>query len=244
MNLRVLSIILIFISCNILQAQQNLFNIPSGDITNENKFFYQHQLNVYSDKLESKAHVVYGLGKGWDTGINLVGKGFYFTPEWRVLHNDNPTKGSVYPIIMGTIQKEFSINKKFDINIGSQIGFNVSNQIYNKELNYYNYGIGVFHFMKEKSRIVAGIYQTNEMYVGEGNNIGALLGYEIKLSKKVYLMGDWVSGNNDSSVKVLGGMVNISKRIQLCGGWQFPNPNTPKPQGFVFELNIMGWDLY
>lgn len=57
-------------------------------------------------------------------------------------------------------------------------------------------------------------------------------------------MGDWVSGNNDSSVSVLGVMYNASKRVQLCGGWQIPNPRTPKPQGFVFELNLMGWDQF
>ena len=64
-------------------GQQNLFNIPSGDITSSKKVFYQHQLNVYSDKMESKAHFVYGLGKGWDAGINLVGKGLLYSPEWR-----------------------------------------------------------------------------------------------------------------------------------------------------------------
>jgi len=61
-------------------AQQNLFNIPSGDITPKNKIFYQHQFNVYPKKFESKAHFVYGLGGGWDAGLNLVGKGAYFNP--------------------------------------------------------------------------------------------------------------------------------------------------------------------
>lgn len=225
-------------------AQQNLFNIPSGDITNPRKIFYQHQLNIYSDKLESKSHLVYGLGKGWDAGINLVGKGFFFAPDWRILHNDNPAKGNLYPIVMGTIQKQFNLSDHLDVNFGTQAGFNLSNKLTNKELNYYAYGIGVYHLMNHKSRIVGGLYQTNQMFVGDGNTNGVMLGYEIKLSKRFYLMGDWVSGRNDASVAVLGGMVSVSKRVQLCGGWQIPNPRTPKPQGFVFELNIMGWDLY
>ena len=235
--------ILIF-STNYSIAQQNLFNIPSGDITNAKKIFYQHQLNTYQNKLESKAHFVYGLGKGWDAGLNLVGKGFYFSPKWRVLHNDNPLKGSVYPILMSTVQKQFKISNHFDFNIGSQIGFNLSNKIGNKELNYYFYGISTYHFMKGKSRLVGGLYKTNEMFVGEGNNFGGMLGYEIKLSKKWYMMGDWVSGRNDAAVSVIGAMYNASKRVQLCAGWQIPNPNTPKPMGLVLELNILGWNLY
>ncbi|MFY8003498.1 MAG: hypothetical protein ACOVNR_01595 [Chitinophagaceae bacterium] len=225
-------------------SQQNLFNIPSGDITDTKKGFYQHQLNVYSNKVESKAHFVYGLGKGWDAGVNLVGKGAYFTKDWRLLHNDNPTKGAVYPILMGTLQKQFNINKRFDINLGTQFGSNLSNKINSKVANYFLYGLGVYYFNKRKSRVVGGVYKTNEMFVGTGNTAGMMLGYEIKLAKRWYLMGDWVSGNNDASVAVLGGMYNLSKRVQLCAGWQVPNANTPKPQALVLEINILGWDAF
>lgn len=103
-------------------GQQNLFNIPSGDITNTKKAFYQHQLNIYDDKLESKAHFIYGLGKGWDAGVNLVGKGVYFSPDWRLLHNDDPRKGALYPILMGTLQKQFRLSERFDINGGGPSG--------------------------------------------------------------------------------------------------------------------------
>jgi hypothetical protein len=237
------TVLFTFIS-SISLGQQNLFNIPSGDITKSKKFFYQHQLNIYSKNLESKAHTVFGFGKGWDGGINLVGKGFYFSPNWRIKYNDDTKKGSLYPILMATVQKQFNINTHFDINFGLQIGYNLSNKIQNKELNYFTYGIGVYHFMEHKSRIVGGIYKANQIYIGEGNNFGAMLGYEINLSKRWYLMGDWLSGSNDASVTVIGGMYNISKRLQLCGGWQVPNPNTSKPAGVVLELNFMTWDLY
>lgn len=237
-------IMMLFLISPVCYGQQNLFNIPSGDITPQNKLFYQHQFNVYSNKLESKSHLVYGLGKNWDAGVNLVGKGVYFSPEWRALYNDNPDKGSVYPIVMGTLQKKFNINKHFDVNLGSQVGYNLSSKLNNKELNYYLYGLGVYHFMKGKSRIVGGLYITNTMFVGDGNTFGTMLGYEIKVGKRLYLMGDWVSGRNDASVAVLGGMYNVSKRVQVCAGWQIPNPNTPKPAGLVLELNLLGWDLF
>jgi hypothetical protein len=237
------TIIVFCFSISNIFAQQNLFNIPSGDITNSKKIFYQHQLNVYNVKLESKAHLVYGLGKGWDIGANLVGKGVYFSPDWRLMHNDDPNKGALYPILMATIQKQFKISEHFDLNAGGQIGWNLSNEVENKELNYFSYIIGTYHFQKS-SRIIAGFYQTNQMFVGNGNTFGLMAGYEIKLLKRWYLMGDWVSGNNDASVMVLGAMYNVTKRFQICAGWQIPNPNTPKPMGLVLEINLMGWDIY
>ncbi len=232
-----------FTILNFTNAQQNLFNIPSGDITHTKKIFYQHQLNIYADKLESKAHFVYGLGDGWDIGANLVGKGLYFSPNWRVLHNDNAAKGAVYPILMGTVQKQFVLSEQVDINIGTQVGWNLSNKIANKEFNHFTYLIGSYHLGKS-GKIVTGIYNTNDMFVGGGNTFGMMAGYEYKISKQVYLMGDWVSGNNEAGVMVLGGMMNVSKRIQLCAGWQIPNANTIKPMGLVLEFNLMGWDLY
>lgn len=224
-------------------GQQNLFNIPSGDVTLKNKVFYQHQLNVYRSKLESKAHFVYGLGKGWDAGVNLVGKGFYFSPEWRALYNSNSAEGALYPILLGTLQKQFVVTKKFRLNLGVQAGPNLTRRLENKRLNYFLYGLGVYHF-GEGSRIVTGVYHGNRMYLGTGNTTGIVGGYEIKLHKRLYLMGDWISGRNDASVAVIGSMYNVAKRVQLCAGWQVPNPGTLKPPGLVLEVNLTTWDVF
>lgn len=233
----------LFLCVTVVYSQQNLFNIPSGDITRDGKFFYQHQVNIYSDEFESKSHLVFGLGGGWDVGVNLVGKGAYFSPDWRMSYNDNPDRGALYPFLMPTLQKQFSLHDNLDVNVGTQFGFNISSKLSNKELAFFNYGIGVLHFMDKKSRIVGGVYQTNKMFVGQGNTIGAMLGYEIKLAERFYLMGDWMSGENDSSVGVFGAMYNIGKQTQLCVGAMIPNPNTPKPFGIVLELNLLGWEL-
>lgn len=192
--------------------------------------------------LESKGHLVYGLGKGWDIGLNLVGKGFYFTPEWRMLYNSNPERGALYPYLMPTAQRQFHLTSEIDVNVGTQVGVNLSNRIANKRPAYFNYAIGTVYFMQKNSRIVTGMYHGNRMFIGDGNNIGVLLGYEIKLTPSFYLVGDWVSGSNDAGVAVLGGMYNLGKRMQLCAGVQVPNPDNPKPMGLVLELNVLGWD--
>jgi hypothetical protein len=244
-RLRLTFLLLFFFAGSSIYAQQNLFNIPSGDITPKGKAFYQHQFNVYSTNLESKGHFVYGLGKGWDAGLNLVGKGLYFTPGWRAAFNDNPQRGAVYPVLMGTLQKQFSLTGHLKFNMGAQAGFNLSSRLSNKELNYFLYALGSYHFGKQHgSKLVAGLYKGNRMFLGNGNPQGVMLGYEIKLSKRWYLMGDWMSGSNDASVAVIGGMYNVSKRVQFCAGYLLPNPHSPKQRGLVLEVNILGWNAY
>ena len=240
----VLSLLFLVCFTTSVYSQQNLFNVPSSDITPRGRFFYQHQLNLYKQKLESKAHIVYGLGKGWDVGVNLVGKGFYFTPVWRSLHNSDPDKGALYPVLMGTAQKAFVLSDHWQINLGAQAGINLSNRLSKKELNYFLYSLASWKPGHDhRFKFVVGTYYTNSMFVGGGNIAGLLAGYEIKVVSGWYLMGDFISGDNDSAVSVFGIMKTISKRVQLCAGYMVPNPNTPKPSGVVLELNILGWDF-
>ena len=77
---KIISILISFFGLiNHVDSQQNLFNIPSGDITPKNKIFYQHQFNVYNSNLDSKSHFVYGIGNGFDIGCNLIMKSNSFS---------------------------------------------------------------------------------------------------------------------------------------------------------------------
>lgn len=167
--MKLLTVFLFLITVSTAFSQQNLFNIPSGDITRDGKFFYQHQINIYSDEFESKSHLVYGLGGGWDIGVNLVGKGAYFSPDWRVSYNDNPDRGALYPFLMPTLQKQFSLADNLDVNLGTQVGFNISSKLSNKELAFFNYGIGVFPIGKVLN-VSYGIVEINGSNFALGGN--------------------------------------------------------------------------
>lgn len=235
-------ILFIFITSVTLKAQQNLFNIPSGDITPKGKVFYQHQFNTYNNKLESKGHFVYGLGKGWDIGANLVGTGAYFNPDWKPIYNNDFSRGqALTPTVMATLQKQFSISEKWAVNIGTQSGVNLTSNSEKIQPAYFHYGL-VSYQVKPGRKLLIGPYLTNNQYVGSGNNVGIQMGYEWKLTDKFYLMGDFISGNNDSAVLVPGIMYNVSNRVQLCLGYMLPNPNTQKNQAVVFEFNWYGWN--
>ena len=238
------AIIFLFIIINItkIQAQQNLFNIPSGDITPKGKLFYQHQINTYRNKFESKGHFVYGLGKGWDVGANLVGTGAYFNPNWKPIYNNDFSGGqALTPTLMATLQKQFAIHEKWAMNLGTQSGANLTGNTENIQVAYFHYGL-LSYRIKPGRKLLIGPYITNNQYVGSGNTVGVQMGYEWKVTDKFYLMGDFISGNNESAVLVPGIMYNVSNRVQLCLGYMLPNPNTQKNQAIVFEFNWYGWN--
>jgi hypothetical protein len=229
----------------IVKAQQNLFNIPSGDITHKGKLFYQHQINVYNPSaIESKWHFVYGLGKGWDAGINIVNTKFNLRAtggqQWFKM-NDDLQKAPVSPLALLTLQKGFQLTDKLKVNVGTQAGTNLTGDNHFAHLTY---SVAQYEFAHH-IKLVAGPYWTNAAFVGIGNGTGLLVGYEIPLSKRWYLMGDFITGNHSNSVAALGGMYNLTKRIQLCAGAIIPNfNNVDTPFGMVFEINILGWDIW
>ena len=236
---RFLFVLIVVISFS-SQAQQNLFNAPSGDLTPRKDFFYQHQINFYSaSSWESKVNLVYGLGKKWDVGVNFVDLPIEWSKGLQFSKNDQVKP--YYPILMATAQKQWELSKRWDVNIGTQAGPNLAAQSGRTHFSYWNYS-GIRYHNKQVF-VIGGLYQTNSNYVGEANALaGYWLGYEIHLNDRWLLMGDFISGDHKKSGSTLGIVYNLSNRVQLCGAGSLAFPNSNNPNGFVFELNVFSYD--
>lgn len=224
-------------------GQQNLFNIPSGDITAKGKVFYQHQLNFYSLKeFDSKSHLVFGTGRGWEIGVNLVDVPFRLVSDSAAIgFNDSQSRKPLYPLLMATVQKQVKLDEKISLNFGIQAGPNLTTRIHNKVLAHFTYATMKWHF--KRGFLIAGPYYTNHVFTGGNRHTtGWIFGYEIPLAERFALMGDFISGGHKKSVSTFGFIYDISKRTQLCIGSLLPFPNLDLPGGLVIELNVFGWD--
>lgn len=67
-----LGVFLLFLFHNSL-AQQSLFNTPSLVITKHKHYFFQEQINASPDGVAINLNTAYGLGKGIEIGVNVVG---------------------------------------------------------------------------------------------------------------------------------------------------------------------------
>jgi len=228
----------------VLHAQQNLFNIPSGDITPTGEWFYQHQLNFYEvDDLETKSHFVYGIADGWDIGINFIDLPLRLSGERFISYNADSRRKPLYPLLMATAQKQFNLLEHLNLNIGTQIGPNLSSSFETKKIAYLNYGLVKWHPV-EKGFIVIGGYQANSVIIGGAEDqIGMIAGFEYKLSPQFLLMGDFISGDHKKSQTVLGGGVNVNNYLQVFVGKLFDFPNSDLDSGIVLEINLYGWDF-
>jgi len=237
-------VMLLFINAVKINAQQNLFNIPSGDVTPNKKVFFQQQINVNAINLyAAKSHFVYGLGKGWEIGANVVNMNVDFSNGSKLLFstpfNSKPPY-PYYPVGLITAQKRWDINEHWFTNLGTQMGSNLAKEIDGKRFTHFSYALGGYH-KHHSYKFVGGLYATDWRMVGGGNNVGYLMGTEIHLNKKWLFMADHISGNNKNSVSVIGFTYNVNKQFQLCAGWQIPNANSSEKQALVLEINLFNF---
>lgn len=210
-------------------TQQNLFNVPSSDITEKHKVFFQQQFNLTTAAGNCNTTVDYGLGKGFEVGVNLFNLDFY-TPNG--VHQN--------PHLLLNFQKAITISENYKIGLGTQTGLTLPlyhSRIDIPSFSYINNAVDLDHLGK----YYLGAYYANHAYAGAGDSFGMMAGVEYPLSKQMSLMGDILTGNNDLGVSVLGMVFNLPSAWQLSFGAQLPVPGSPNNYGAVLEITKLKW---
>ena len=105
-------LLLIFILLNNAPAfaQQSLFNVPSVETTEKDKFFFQEQVNFLSTGVANTT-LDYGLGNGWEMGLSFFNLDFYsLKHSWA------------NPVLLLNVQKGFYVTEQWKVGIGTQSG--------------------------------------------------------------------------------------------------------------------------
>lgn len=206
-------------------SQQNLFNVPSSDITEKNKVFIQQQFNFASLQGSSNTTLDYGLGDNLEVGINVFNVDMY-----------SSTGEFTNPNFLLNFQKGFHITEAYKMSFGTQTGVKLpfySTTVQMPSFSYVNNALN----LEEWGKYYVGAYYANHAYAGAGDSVGLMAGIEYPLSeKKVHFMGDILTGNNDISIAVLGFVVFLPKDWQLSFGAQLPAPSSNNDYGMVFEI--------
>ncbi|MDD2863198.1 MAG: hypothetical protein PHC99_00550 [Methylococcales bacterium] len=205
-------------------AQQNLFNVPSSDITENGTIFFQQQFNLGKSSGVSNTTFDYGLEDNLEIGLNIFNVDLYPTNELR------------NPFVLANFQKGFTINEHYKIGFGTQTG--ITPPIHNESIgipsfSYFNNSLNLEYL----GHYYLGGYYANHAYAGAGDSFGIMAGVEYPLiEKKFHLQGDILTGNNDISVAVLGFVIFLPKDWQLSFGAQVPSPTSNNDYGAVFEI--------
>ena len=221
-------------------AQQNLFNVPSGKITNMGELFFQEQFNFSRSIGSSNTTFDLGLGHNFEIGFNALDLNLY----QRGGPADGPAQAN--PDLLFNAQKGFElIDEVWQLGIGAQMGFNPATHPRDVRYQAFAWAINEFKLPEERGSIYAGGYYANVAYGGPGDRFGALLGIEVPIIKeRLSFQADYINGNRDISVGVIGCVIYFPSKWQLSLGGQVPAFRSHNPYGFVFELTHPGFSLF
>lgn len=221
-------------------AQQNLFNVPNGKITNLGEMFFQQQFNFSRPVGSSNSTFDFGLGRDFEIGFNLLDVNMYQQA------NDSGGPAQVNPDVLLNLQKGFElVDDVWHLGIGTQMGVNPAKR--RREVRYQAvaWGINEFKLPDDRASFYAGAYYANVAYGGPGDRFGGLFGVEIPIIKdRLHFQADWITGNRDISTVVVGGVILFENQWQLSLGAQLPAPRSNNPYGIVVELTRPGIDLF
>ena len=85
-------------------AQQSLFNVPSSEITERGRWFFQEQLNLSRSGV-SNTTLDYGIGHGMELGLNLFDLDLY--------HPGSEERLSTLPMV--NLQKRWDLTERWAI---------------------------------------------------------------------------------------------------------------------------------
>ncbi len=209
-------------------AQQSLFNVPSVETTEKHKFFFQEQLDLFSNGI-SNTTIDYGLGEGWEAGLTIPGVNLYHTDPKQ---ND--------PSLLVNVQKGFYVSENWKVGIGTQTGSTLAGQGTSSRLASYNYVNNAFD-LQDWGKYYLGIYSANKAITGTSANTNVLAGLEIPFTHDVHLMADYTGGKSDIGASVVGIVWYASKAWQFSLGGQFSNTDSSHHhlQGAIVEFTFV-----
>ncbi len=222
--------------CSNAIAQQNFINVPSSEVTTAKKVFFQQQIN-FNELIQSNTTIDYGLGKGFEVGLNILGLNF---SEKKVsfLHNDSSDVDPYNPLVTVNALKVVKLSERVKLAFGGQSGINFTNNKRERLANLCYGNVLIEDILVHESKLVLGTYYNTRHYGGRGNRLGIWLGAEVPITTKLHAMAESVLGNNALSYTSLGIIYYPLPRMPLTLGMQIPNTRN-NSYSLVFELTFV-----
>jgi hypothetical protein len=218
------------------QAQQILFSIPTSEITEAKKLFFQQQFNITED-IESSTNFTFGLGRNWEVGLGVSNLKMNPRKNERFiqLDSDRPEDN---PRLILNLQKGFDIAEWMKIGIGTRTGITSAPSWNQVALTDFSYANTQFKIWRKNLRLLGGAYYANEAFAGPGNRWGYMVGFDLPVvPNRLRLQGDYLSGRHSRSLITVGMAWVFRNHWQLAIGGQMPGPGTSNAYGAVIQLS-------
>lgn len=213
---------------SIVNAQSTLFNIPSTDVVPTKKVYLEFDFISHLESHQKggfQAYVpraVVGVAKNLEAGVNVA---FLDT-----LAPDQPVE------IQPNVKYQFYNNEKYGV---AASGGGILYTPISKRAGIDTFGL-LYTTVSKKfkgthgPRLTGGGYGLVGRANGNGNEGGAIVGYEQPLHSRVNFVADWLSGKNRFGYVTPGVSIVVTKSSALYAGYSIGNVGRKNNALFVY----------
>lgn len=202
-------LLLVSFSVRGVYAQQTVFDVPSADILDKGKVYFEQDVTVrvVDPYATFTPRVVVGIGHQIEVGVNFDG-----------LSAPTVNELDISPTAKWRIWKARTSGWSFLV--GDDLFF----PVYQRSYDAGNYAYAFFaKEWKHGTRISAGGYDFTRNVVATGNRAGGQFTIEQTLNKRLTLASEWYTGNSAVGYVNTGAVIKLTQKFTLYTAYQIGN---------------------
>jgi hypothetical protein len=220
------AVFLLALAVSAAQAQQTIFNVPSGDIMEAGKTYFEWDATV-GDTAASASftpRTVRGIGHNIEVGLNVPSA-------------DLPNAGTL--AVVPTVKWKFYDNAShtFDLFAGNDVYLPIKRRTYGIGDSFY---VEAAKSLKAGTRVTAGVYDFSARVMDHANRAGVVAALEQTISPRLGMAVDWYSGNNSMGFVTPGTSFKATSTVTIIAAYQVGNHDLM--QGNHSLLLVVGWN--
>ncbi len=226
-NVRLFGASLLLLCTIPLLAQETMFNVPSGDVLNRDKVYFEFDA-TYMPRSAVRSftpRMVAGVGDQIEIGLNVNGLSAPGNPQTTL----TPTiKWKAYD----------SRENGWAFLIGDDVFLPVQNRTYRAG----NYAYAEWtKTWQTRTRATFGAYDFSTHVVASGNRAGGQFAVEQPITGRLTVAADWYTGNQTLGYLTPGIIFKATSKLTLYGTYQIGNHGVSA--GNHQTLVELGWNL-
>lgn len=224
--------VILFGSTVFVGAQQTIFNVPTTDVLDQGKVYFELDaaFKTYDQEAVRKfssfvPRIVVGVGSNVEVGLNVTG---------------NIQPGADSTTLVPTVKWKFYQNEKKDTVLIAGTNFYIP--VRNRSYNFGSYSYLAVSKTINKTRLTAGGYVVSQnVFTSNAARGGGQFGLEHTVDSKFTLAADWITGRHASGYFTPG--VNCKPHPKTTAYFGYSIGNTDAAKGNHFLLFEFGYNF-
>lgn len=204
------------------RAQQTLFNVPSTDVLEKGKVYFELDTSFKPAEPRFSSfvpRVVVGAGRGVEVGVNLTG---------------NVQPGADATTLVPTVKW-----KPYDGGANGWafvVGNNLFIPLRNRRHDAGNYAYAeLSKTFRTKTRLTAGGYHfTPDVVAPDAHRAGGQFGFEQTVTKKLAVLADWLTGRHANGYFTPGALYRLAPKVTGYVGYSLGNADARRGNHFIY----------